>query len=233
MSLPKVLVFTVTYDGKDYCLDKFLEGLKSLNYPNYKHIFIDNSEDDSYSKKLSSMGYDVVHVDRAENTRAGIAKSQNVARRMAIDGDYDYMMSLESDILPPKDCIQRLVSHGKDVVTGLYHIGDLAKGQRVPCITLKSWNETLGAYGTRLLAADEWAKYIYNGLQRVEAGGFGCCMIHNSVFKEIGFYYFDEHQGHSDIFFFNDCFRRKIAVYVDTNIVCEHDNQIWANIKNR
>ena len=231
--LPKVLIFTVTYEGKDYCLEKFLKGLNGINYPNYKHVFIDNSHDEKYSEKLKKLGYDVIHVNRADNTREAIAISQNMARKIALEGNYNYLMSLESDIIPPKDVVQRLIRHGKDVITGLYHIGDKSKGQRVPCITLKKWNEQLGAYGTRLLAADEWEDYISNGLKQVEAGGFGCCLIHKSVFSKIKFYYFKELKGHSDIFFFNDCFRRKIPVFVDTDIICEHDNQPWEGIKDR
>lgn len=233
MQLPKVLIFTVTYEGKDYCLPEFLKGLEGLNYPNYKHIFIDNSENIEYSKKIKKLGYDIVHMKRSENTRKGIAMGQNYARKLAIEGNYDYMMSLESDIIPPPDTVQRLIRSNKDVITGLYHIGDANKGQRAPCITMSKFNEKLGAYGTRLLAADEWENYIYKGIKKVEAGGFGCCLIHKSIFTKIGFYYFDELKGHSDIFFFNDCFRQKIGVFVDTDIVCAHRNQIWEKIKDR
>lgn len=233
MKLPKVLIFTAIYSAKDYCLDEFIKHAEALNYPNYRHIFIDNSADDSFYLELLTKGLDAHYVGRGNNSREAIARAQTFARRMAIEEGYDYLFSLESDVMVPSDIISNLMKHTKPVVSGVYFIGDRHKGVRVPCITIPEWNDSLQAYGTRLLNRDEFADYRNKGLQRVQAGSFGCCLIHRDIFKKIPFTYDPRFKGHSDIYFFNDCFRKQIPIYVDTDIYCDHQNEVWDNVKDR
>ena len=211
MGLPKVLVFTCIYDKKDYCLERFVEHTKKLTYENKTHIFIDNTNDDGkYLQRLRDLGLTAYKVPRGGNSRAALANSQNFARQIAIDEGYDYLFSLESDIFTPYNVIDVLLLQTKDVVTGLYHIGDRDRGQRVPCITMRKWNSELGAYGTRMLAVEEWEDYLNKGMKQVAAGGFGCCLISKRIFKKVSFYYHKELKGHSDIFFFNKLFNLRI-----------------------
>jgi len=231
VKLPKVLIFTTIYQGKDYALKEFLEHANKINYPNYQHIFVDNSPTLDYVAKLQGMGLDAYHVERGNNTREAIARACNFARRIAIDEGYDYFMSLESDIMCTPTVVQDLMKHGKDVVTALYHIGD--DGLRVPCITIAKWNENLGAFGTRLLAQDEFSEYTNSGLKAVQAGGFGCCLMYKRGFLEFPFTYDPRFNGHPDIYYFNELFKKKIPVFVDTDVVLEHDNRPWQDIEDR
>lgn len=233
MKLPKVLIFTAVYEGKEYCLADFMNEAAKINYPNKRHIFIDNSKTDTFYKKLKEWGLDIHRIERGANSREAIARSQNYARKIAIDEGYDYLFSLESDIMCPKDIVQDLMRHGKDVTTGFYYIGNREKGVRVPCITLSKFNKTIGAYGTRLLAREEFEAYTNQGLKQVQAGGMGCCLVHKRAFKRVAFTYDPRFTGHSDIYFFNDMFKRKIPVFVDTNIYCEHENSLWEKVKDR
>lgn len=228
--LPKVLVFTPIYEAKDYCLKDFIAHSKKLTYGNKRHIFIDNSQGREYFTKLKRMGLDVFHVDRGDNSRQALAAAQNKARSIALEGDYDYMFSLESDIFPPEDIIERLMMHVKPVITGLYFIGPQTN---VPCITLPEYQESIKAFGTRLLKVDEFRDYIRKGLKRVAAGGFGTALIRRDIFEKTNFTYDYRFQGHSDIYFFNWCFNNKVPVYVDTDIVCEHKNSDWKEVKDR
>lgn len=228
--MPKVLIFTPIYDKKDYALRKFVDNAKNLTYPNFRHIFIDNSKGLDYTRKLKRMGLDVLHVDRAKNTRETLAKAQNLARKIAITDGYDYLFSLESDIFPPLDIVERLMVHTKPVVTGFYLIGNETK---VPCITVPEWVEKLSCFGTRLLKPEEIKDYYRNGLQRVAAGGFGACLIRKDIFTKVGFTYDLRFQGHSDIYFFNWCFNHQIPVYVDTHMYCAHDNSDWDKVEDR
>jgi hypothetical protein len=231
--LPKVLIFTVTYEGKDYCFDRWLSFVKKINYPNARHIIIDNSRNDKYYRKLLSLGLDAYRVNRGNNTREAITRAQSFARRIAIDEGYEYILSLESDVFVPPNIVQLLMRYGRSVVTGLYFIGDQTKGIRVPCVCVPELHEIEGFYGTRLLKPEEWPEYLHKGLQRVHTGGFGCCLIAREVFLKIPFVYEPGLKGHSDIYFFNDCFRLQIPVFVDTDIVLEHDNVPWDTIKDR
>jgi len=233
MKLPRVLVFTIIYEAKEYCLDEFLKHSKAINYPNIRHIFVDNSTTTDFYKKLKGMGLEAYHVERGANSREALARSQNFARKIALDENYDYLFSLESDIMCPPDIIQNLMKHSKDIISGVYYIGDKSKGVRVPCITLPKFNEELGAFGTRLLFKEEFPQYLNKGLKQVQAGGMGCTLIYKRVLKRIPFTYDPRFTGHSDIYFFNEAFRKKIPVFVDTDIYCEHDNINWDTVDDR
>ena len=231
--LPKILIFTPIYDAKDYCLNKFLGCVNKLDYPKdrIKHLFIDNTVGLDYTRKLKRMGLNVIHIERGNNSREAITRSQALARIKFLKGDYDYLFSLESDIMIPKDGLTRLLKHAKEVVTGLYLIGN--DKIKIPCITLPEWQENLKAFGTRLLMKEEVEQYVGHGLKRVQAGGFGCCLMSRAVVEKQGFYYDPRFQGHSDIYFFNDIFMKKIPVFVDTDLICDHDNSDWSKVEDR
>lgn len=232
MKYPKVLVFTPIYDKKDYCLDKFVEHADKLLYPNYNHIFIDNTNDGGvYAEKLKAKGLDVAHIDRGKTTREALARAQKFARKFAIKEDYDYMLSLESDIMIKPDTIHRLMAWGKDVITALYLIGN--DDIKIPCITLPKYSKELGAWGTRLLKPEEIPQYMNQGLRQVQAGGMGCCLIHKNVFKKIDFYFDPRFRSHSDVYFFNHCWENKIGSYVDTGVYLDHDNSDWTKVEDR
>jgi glycosyltransferase involved in cell wall biosynthesis len=233
MKFPKVLIFTPTYSGKDYALEKFLSYANEINYPNFRHIFIDNSKDDEYFNRLVELGLDAHRVERGNSSREALARSQNYARKIALEEGYDYIMSLESDIYHPPNIVQLLLRHGKQVITAFYCIGEKSQGVRIPCITQKYFNEETGLYGTRLLPPDEWGKYFQQGVKQVIAGGMGCCLIHKTVFKKFGFYYEPTLRGHSDVWFFQECSARGIPVFVDTDVVLDHDNVSWSTVEDR
>jgi GT2 family glycosyltransferase len=106
MKLPKVLVFSPTYEGKEYCRKEFVDNISRLSYPNYDFLMIDNSRTDDYYNLLKKEGVNVVKVPRGANSREALAAAQNYARRKALDEGYDYVLSVESDVFPPRDIIQ-------------------------------------------------------------------------------------------------------------------------------
>lgn len=239
MKAPKVLIFTITYKGKDYCFNEFIARANTINYPNKKHIIIDNTADDglqyykTLKKRLRNKDYHVYHVERGNNSREALSRSQNFARKIALDEGYDYMLSLESDIMCTPDVVQKLMVHVKPVVTALYHIGDRSKGIRVPCITLAEFRKDIGAWGTRLLKVEEHKDYTRNGLKQVQAGGMGCTLIRRDILERFSFYYDPRFQGHSDIYFFNNLFQSKIPVFTDTDLVLDHQNVNWNTVEDR
>lgn len=233
MGMPSVLIVTTTYEGKDYCLDEFLGKAKKIRYPNFRHIFLDNSRNKNYYYKLKNMGLDAFHIKRGGTSREAIARALNFARDLAIKDKYDYMLILESDIMHPPTVIYELMKWGKDVVTGLYFIGDRSKGVRVPCVMLPQFNQELGVYGTRLLKVEEFQEFIHKGLRQTQAGGFGCCLINRETFNRFIFFFDPRFAGHPDIYFFNDCWKNSIRVWVNTDMVLDHKNSNWSDVKDR
>ena len=93
IELPKVLVFTVTYSGKDYIWNEFQKAAKLIDYPNYKHIIVDNTNDEGqYASHLRSYGFEVIKIQRGNNTREAITRAQETARKIAVDEGYDYQI---------------------------------------------------------------------------------------------------------------------------------------------
>ncbi len=232
---PKVLIFTAIYEAKDYCLDAFLENAKKLTYTNYEHIIVDNSSTDKYylelKERLKDTNIKVFHVERGNNTREALTRAQNFGRRYTLENGFKYMFSLESDIFPPKDAIENLIRYAVPVITGRYDIG--TPRMKLPCITIKEYSKKLNAWGTRLLTPDEVPRYTNKGLVKVQAGGMGCALIHKRILNKIKFTYDPRFQGHSDIYFFNACFNKKIPVFVNTSLYCEHDNSDWSKVEKR
>lgn len=233
MKLPKVLIFTPIYEGKDYCLDRWLEYASKINYPNKRHIIIDNSATPDYAKSLKSrvepLGMEVYHVGRGNNSREALTRAQVFARKMMLEEGYDYLLSIESDIMVPPTIVQLLVMRHKAVVTACYLIGN--DKVKLPCITLP---EQYGSHwGTRLLKPEEYEQFINQGLVQVQAGGMGCCLMRRDAMEKVGFYFDARFKGHSDIYFFNSCFNAKIPVFVDTDIWLDHDNRPWDEVADR
>ena len=48
------------------------------------------------------------------------AKARNMIAKEAVEGDYDYVLMVDSDIQLPHDALANLLSHDKDIVVGWY-----------------------------------------------------------------------------------------------------------------
>lgn len=233
ITMMKVLVFTTTYEGKDYVFEEFLEHVKKINYPNFRHIWLDNSVGDDYYNKLKSKGLEVYKIKRGGSSREAITRGQLFARKIAIDEGYDFLMSIESDLLVPPTIIQDLMKHWQPVVTALYHIGSPDGSIRVPCISLPEYSKEHHGWGSRLLNVNEFNDYHMKGLKQVHTGGMGVCLMQRHIFTEVPFYFDVRFAGHSDIYFFAKCFEKKIPVFVDTDVIVPHKNSNWLDVKDR
>jgi GT2 family glycosyltransferase len=120
MDNPKVLVGCPTYQGFGYCLDKFLESVNGLTYPNYDMVLVDNSEGDEYYNLLKQKGADVIKAPRLKAMFETVAYSRNMIIDFALKNGYDYLLNLDQDVIPPKNIIEELLSCKKDIVSGIY-----------------------------------------------------------------------------------------------------------------
>lgn len=234
MKPPRVLIFTITYEGKEYCFEEFVKQFDTLSYPKeyYRHVWIDNSEGIEYFELLKSRGLDVVKCERGNTTREALARSQNVARNIALEEGYDFMLSIESDILNvPSTVVQDLISCGKDVVGCLYPIGH--GENRIPCVTMPEKGEH-GTNGTRLINKEEIDIVMSNpGLHAVNSCGLGCTLISREVFENIGFYYLPYLRPHSDAWFAIDVWKKGFRIFLNSAIVLDHQNSDWNLVGDR
>lgn len=232
MKIPSVLVFTITYSGKDYVWEEFSKAAKSLSYPNFRHLLIDNTDDNGeYADKLRGDGFEVIKLPRGNNSREAITRGQEYARRLAVKEGYDYIMSLESDLIVIPHVIQSLIGNAKEYIGCLYYIGP--EHRRMPCITVPEKHEKYNLMGSRLLRQEEYDDYYMKGLFTVNNCGLGCTLIERRVFEKIAFMYLPDLKTHSDAYYANAAWNNGFRVYVDTDIVLRHKNVDWNTVKDR
>jgi hypothetical protein len=242
MSSPKVLVGVVTYSGKHYIFPKNYDAISNLSYPNYDFIIVDNTSHKSYTSKLRREGYKNVHwVGRGvidKNSRMALTKSQNYIREKFINEGYDFLMLIESDLLPDRNIIQRLMSHAKPVVGSVYYLG--TNKVKFPCIFLREGegSKILGVTetfpGHKNVNMAEINAFLDGSLKKVHGCGFGCTLIRRDVVKKFPFWY-DERfaDKHSDVYFYMDTENNNIPVYVDTSVIVPHFPSDWNLVKDR
>lgn len=226
--LPKVLIAIPTYEGKNYCLDAFLDNVRKFDYPKNKiDIYIaDNSATNANARMINKKygikvfwkdytGYDVFEK---------LADSHNQLRRYFLESDCDYMLHLESDIFPPKDVIQQLLWCRKPIVNALYQVFD--GGWRTPCIALNDQKHELSQHFVFHTTLDAfWHWYIDGQLKKTFIAGIGCCLMQKKVMKLFSFRHDKHEQKPPDTWFAEDLRHAGVQNWVHTGLLCFHWNR--------
>lgn len=243
---PRVLVGVTTYEAKDYIFDRCMQSIAAFDYDNFDVMVVDNSKSFDYFLKLKRRGYqNVFHVDRGKNSREALTKSQNYIRAKMLEGGYDYLLFVESDLLPPPDTIIRLMGYGKPVVGSTYMIG--TGDYQVPCIFLDDIRKEgfkatrpLGIKveddGRKLRNPREIEMFLNTGgpIKQAHGVGFGCTLIKREIIEKYGFWCderFDD--KHSDVYFYLDLSRDRVPVFVDITGVVPHFPSDWGKVADR
>ncbi|MFH1971934.1 MAG: hypothetical protein ABIJ18_00475 [archaeon] len=213
---PKVLVGCPTCNIYEYCLEEYTNRVNELSYDNYDVLLVDNSKDE-YKVDLP-----VVKDEYVEPAVKRIVNSRNILRKKMLDEGYDYFLSLEQDVIPPKDVIERLLGYGKKVVSGV--VFSRIGGKILPLVW-KENNEEIEFYQPEEMEPSR--------LERVRSVSMGCLLIHKSVLEDIEFRYEKDKKCFDDMFFSNDLYDRKIGVYIDTGLKCKHRiiGRSWKDIQ--
>lgn len=128
--------------------------------------------------------------------------------------NFDYLFSVDSDITFPPDTLKKLLSHNKDIVTGVYK-------QRFINTTLELWKNN-----NRI----DW-EYLKNrkDLFEIDSCGFGCVLIDSNVLRVMEYPHFVyksaiDHKDtlSEDVYFCGKAKENKFKIYVDPTIVCGH-----------
>ena len=155
----------------------------------------------------------------------------------AIDGGYDYLLMMDCDVMVPADILRKLLSHGKDVVSGLY-FGYFPKGDKVeflPVCYKKLEEEFFPVYqklypktDLRRLSRQLTVEEIGRGeLLEVSVPSAGCVLLSRRAFSSGARYGFFKgvlkcRGATDDVKFFKEL-REKFKIYCDTSVLCKHD----------
>jgi hypothetical protein len=225
-TVKKVLVTAPISKVKDYVLERWMEHISNLTYENYDILLVDNSESSSWHKKYIDQFPNIKFIyfsPRGLTSQEFISYCQEKSRKYAYINNYDYIMSIECDVFPPLNVIESLMQHDKDVACGIYNWG--FKEKRKPLIQTAEIFDT--HFETRNMDYDEAMIFINGSLKEVYNVGLGCALISRNVFRRIPFRFQKDDSNHSDSWFAFDCYFKKIQIYADTKIICEHENQSW------
>lgn len=215
---PKVLVGCPVSDYHKYCTEEYIKSIKSLTYDNYDILLVDNSKDDDFYNSIKDL-VPVIRWGYKPNTYDRIISCRNLLRQKVLDGGYDYLFSLEQDVIPPRNVIERLLSYEKNIISGVYFKPDIYENYREPVAML--W----------VLHPDDPNKVLPirkdiingNNLIKVDMCGLGCAIIHRKVLEKIRFRYdLADCSCTDDIFFSRDSKKQGFEIHSDTAVKCKH-----------
>ncbi len=219
---PKILIGCPTSNYKEYCFEEYLKSINNLTYNNFDILLVDNSKKDDYYNKIKDK-IPTIRDKWFENARDRIIHSRNILREKILRENYDYFLSLEQDVIPPKDVIERLLKHNKKIIGGVYFkLGSF--NELIPLV----WLNIDQRYSRRAIL-DE----INGDLLEVATCGLGCILIHKSVLEKVKFRYLKEKKAFDDVWFCEDARENGFKVYCDTSIKCKHmiKGMDWSKIK--
>lgn len=131
---------------------------------------------------------------------------------------YDYLLCVDSDIVLPADCLEKMLSAKKDIISGLYI-------QRIPNSQILEIYEQSPVGMSNM----NFEKIRDSGLIKIAACGMGCCLINSNVLRKLPYPHFvyksaisHAHTFSEDIYFCCKAREHGFEVWADTSIRCDH-----------
>tara|TARA_R110001592_G_scaffold321960_1_gene600650 strand:- start:864 stop:1586 length:723 start_codon:yes stop_codon:yes gene_type:complete len=223
----KILVAAPQHESKNYCFDEWAERINNLTYSNYDVFLADNSPNKDNLKLIKNKGFKCKKISRNKKGLIHtINDSHNACREYFLKNDYDYMMHIETDVIPPFDVIERLLSHNRLICSGTYDIF-YGKKRKLMVQLSEEYDRFISAYRTVHFAEHNELDFFNGNVNQVYHAGIGCALIKKDVFENIKFRVEQGTDYHSDTWFANDCFLYDIPIFVDTTVQCKHLNFTW------
>lgn len=150
-----------------------------------------------------------------------IDQGRNQIAARAIQGGFDYLLAVDSDIILPKDALVKMLEHDKDLVAGMYRM-------RRPEQVVEIYDTNYWQYPQQqLLESTE--------LLEIGGCGFGCVLVKTYVLAAVGYPQFKYHQAwrFSDTFSEDNDFCKKardkgFRLWCDPTIRCGHKGTtVW------
>jgi len=125
--MTNILVGIITYDGEKHCREIFFKYLAALTTPVSFVIVTNSGEDDrktleELAKPLKKAGNTVAVLtnEQTEERLDQIVSNRNVVRKYFLNGTWEHLYFLDSDLIGPTNAIDVLLKHKQKLVTGWY-----------------------------------------------------------------------------------------------------------------
>ena len=165
-----------------------------------------------------------------------VATARNKVAEKAVELNVDYLLSVDNDVVLPKDALLNLLSNDEDVCLGHYaHRGpdNLYSGRTCLC-RLKDANG-VPYYHYPLeseYTAQEIKDMLNDGIIKLEihGGGMGCALVRTEVFRKLSYPWYDwvnygdANRGmlSEDLYFCELCRNSHIPITADLRVGCGH-----------
>ena len=149
------------------------------------------------------------------NGRNNICHNYNKARRWVLNNGYDYLFTVEADMIIPPDALSKLLALDTDVAYGLYCFKSSA--------TWSAWSRLDMSSGRSLSKDKEIAQAMWGKVIDVAGVGMGCTLISREVLEKLEFRTDELHPSvHNDWVFAYDLQHNGFKQKCDTTVVCGH-----------
>lgn len=168
-----------------------------------------------------------------------VANARNKIAKATVERGYDYVLTIDNDIVPPRDALLNLLETEQS-----YHEHCMAVGYCLRRSKANSGITTAFKFGAENYKAenaytgDELKALRANGVTRVQLRGSGlaCALIHRSVFERMEYPYFkwvlysNGEQLSEDLCFCGKFAVKQLPIFVDTRVPCGHLMRYIGNI---
>lgn len=212
----RVLVGCPTSDIFSYCIGEFLERVRNLSYSSYDILMVDNSKNDDYYKTLKGRGINTLKGLYFDDWRQRVVHSRNMIIKHALENNYDYLLSLDQDVIPPTDVIETLMGFEKDIISGVYYgffmVGGVKKLRPLLYRHINGGKQNLNlneVEGKSLIEIDEC--------------GAGCLLIKRGVLKKVKFGLLPEDiTTTDDVYFCHKAKKAGFGIFAYTGVKAVH-----------
>ena len=222
---PKVLVASPTYEGHKYVIEEYLDRVKNLSYPYYSVLLANNGKTKTFTRWLIKQGVKVLKTPYVDNPFERIKISRNTIINYVLQHpDIEYVLLLDTDVIPPKNIIQKLLKHKKNLAGGLVHAGFENK---VPSVLKDGYLIKNGRMGLSFYSWKEIKEMRKKrNLHKVYATSAACLLVHRKVFESgAKFRYTPSINVGEDVWFFSECNEKGFKFHVDVSQRITHINK--------
>lgn len=151
-----------------------------------------------------------------------IEQQRNAISTYTLKHGYDYLFSVDSDIVLPQDTLVKMLAHDKDMISGVYI-------QRIPNTHVVELYRVTPGNGRGHIPYELLKD---RGLVEIAGCGFGCVLIKRKVLENVPTPHFVYHEAldhqhtvSEDVHFCVQATNQGFTIWTDTSILCDHVGQ--------